>query len=905
MGGKTGTATSQVTIPPEIMARYNAVNARAEEAAGKPFQEYGGQFVAPLTSTQQGAVSGVNAAQGMYQPYGTEAYQRTQEAMGGADPLNQAASGQYNAAYGQGQNYLGASNRQAELAYDQGQNYLGAGTTAAYQASNAGQNALNEATVGTRGSLGAAQAALAAGQPYQQMATQLGLAGAQNINAGPLGGEQINQYMSPYMQSVVAGTLAPLRQQQQQEQSALIGDQIRAGAFGGDRGRVAQANLARQQEMATGQTLAGLLQGGYGQALQTAQQQQGLGLSAAQANRAAQQQAASQMAALGQQGYGQQMGLAQQQAALAQQIGALGQQNYAQSMGLSQQLQGLGAQGYQQRMGLSQQLQGLGAQGYQQGMGLGQANAALGQQIYGQRMGAGTQLGQLGSQAQQNELAARQAQMGMGTAEQQTAQAQNQALYNQFLQKQGYDFQTAQFLANIAMGTGALSGQTTTQVSPVSFFGSDRRLKEDIQVVGKTFDGQKIYKFRYKGDPKTQIGLMADDVERHHPESVRHNAIGGKYSAVDYDGATKEAAHKGRFAHGGLAPSSEGGAVSPQHAGLGYEYGGGVYDPSSMAAILQMQKAMFPYAAEGASRTGGGSGPHGMGLMPVNVKPLEAAKIASPPESELHAAANAAKDIEGLVDTGEKAYDKYNEYQSDKAVKGANELGEDAFRRVADWLNTQTQEETYAGGGLVPRHHYAVGGLPYSQAEDEYVPEDETKPKTPESLKAAGQIGDGKNTFGKTLDDVKGIASLAKMFMAHGGLAGRHGYQTDGRVGGLYNPNAVPEADTDEDRANREAELQRELGAEETRNRAFNFALQQEGKGPTPEEGSVYGINPKYHSDVDLNTLTSEGAKDIYRTQYWNAIDGDRLAAIDPGLSHAVFDTAIMAGPGRAKKLLE
>ena len=39
-GGKGGTTTTQkMEIPPEVMARYNAVNARAETVAQTPYQK--------------------------------------------------------------------------------------------------------------------------------------------------------------------------------------------------------------------------------------------------------------------------------------------------------------------------------------------------------------------------------------------------------------------------------------------------------------------------------------------------------------------------------------------------------------------------------------------------------------------------------------------------------------------------------------------------------------------------------------------------------------------------------------------------------------------------------------------------------------------------------------------------
>ena len=92
-----------------------------------------------------------------------------------------------------------------------------------------------------------------------------------------------------------------------------------------------------------------------------------------------------------------------------------------------------------------------------------------------------TQAQNVAGQQQSADLAARQAdlarQAGVGQAElqagtvqQQTDQAGKTALYDQFQQQRAYPFQTAQFLANIAEGTGALSGSTTTSTQPASFF---------------------------------------------------------------------------------------------------------------------------------------------------------------------------------------------------------------------------------------------------------------------------------------------------------------------------------------------------------------------------------------------------------------------------------------------------
>lgn len=65
---------------------------------------------------------------------------------------------------------------------------------------------------------------------------------------------------------------------------------------------------------------------------------------------------------------------------------------------------------------------------------------------------------------------------------------------------------------------------------------SDERAKEDIKPVGELYDGQQVYSYRYKGDPTTQIGLMAQEVEEAAPEAV--GEMGGGFKGVRYDLAT-------------------------------------------------------------------------------------------------------------------------------------------------------------------------------------------------------------------------------------------------------------------------------------------------------------------------------------------------------------------------------
>jgi hypothetical protein len=70
------------------------------------------------------------------------------------------------------------------------------------------------------------------------------------------------------------------------------------------------------------------------------------------------------------------------------------------------------------------------------------------------------------------------------------------------------------------------------------FVGSDRRLKEDDQVVGLLGD-LPIHSFRYKGDAQKRIGFMADEVEKIDPGAVVDTTSG--YKAVNYGRAAQSA----------------------------------------------------------------------------------------------------------------------------------------------------------------------------------------------------------------------------------------------------------------------------------------------------------------------------------------------------------------------------
>jgi len=150
--------------------------------------------------------------------------------------------------------------------------------------------------------------------------------------------------------------------------------------------------------------------------------------------------------------------------------------------------------------------------------------------------------------------------MQVGNTQQQQNQAQLNVPYSNYLAAQQYPFMTEQML-NSAIGTGAQAlpaGSTTTKSAPdnsgwstlgsvagaAMMMMSDKRAKKDIEEIGKLKDGQKIFRFRYRDDPTgaVHVGLIAQDVEKHHPEAVV--PFGGR-KYVDHDRATAFSAAMG------------------------------------------------------------------------------------------------------------------------------------------------------------------------------------------------------------------------------------------------------------------------------------------------------------------------------------------------------------------------
>jgi len=283
--------------------------------------------------------------------------------------------------------------------------------------------------------------------PMQASMMSVQAPGLQNFQMGPA--QQVrtgsftqpgtaDAYMSPYMQNVVdiqkreAGRQSDILRNQQQAQA------VQAGAFGGSRQGIVEAE--RQRNL--GQQMNDIQAQGSQAAYQQAQQQ----FNAEQQARLAAQQA------------NQQAGLTTGQANLN---ALLGVQNLGATQGLAAQT--ANQQAYQNAQQLAEQSRQYGA-----GLGLQGLQTAL--------TGAG-QLANIGQQqfAQNQDVINLQNTLG----QQQTAQQQNilSQQYQDFLNQQKYPYQQLEFMSNILRGTpmgtvSTLYGQQPSAVSQLAGLGT-------------------------------------------------------------------------------------------------------------------------------------------------------------------------------------------------------------------------------------------------------------------------------------------------------------------------------------------------------------------------------------------------------------------------------------------------
>ena len=63
-----------------------------------------------------------------------------------------------------------------------------------------------------------------------------------------------------------------------------------------------------------------------------------------------------------------------------------------------------------------------------------------------------------------------------------------------------------------------------------------------------------------------------------------------------------------------------------------------------------------------------------------------------------------------------------------------------------------------------------------------------------------------------------------------------------------------------------------------------------------------FGIAKRFYPDVDIKNLTKEGAKEIYKKDYW---DKNKVDELDEQLKHIFFDMCVNQGRGTAVKILQ
>ena len=367
MADNTTTATQTVRLAPFQEQFLGDIFSSASALTGDGSQmPYSAQQRAGLSTGQQDAITATNQGIGSFQPY-----------------LDQGGQ-----AIGQGIGAVGSG--------------LGAIGSALGQ--------LPEAQQGFRDQQQAMLNAQALGQAGTQQAQ--GMTAGADYNFDP---NSYQDFMNPFMNDVIQQQYQDIQRQGDIQKQGANAQAVGAGAFGGSRQGIQQAEINRNvldQQARTGSQLRS----------QGFQQAQGL------AQQAASQQAQQQLAQAGQFG---------------QQAGQLGQQGMQ------------GAQGY------GQTAAGLGNLAQLTGQ-LGQSTGALGQTV-GQLGQATAGLGQMGQQMGVQDV---NSLLGIGGLQQQDAQQDLDVARANSLAQQNLPYQQVGFMSDVFRGVPALQQTTSTSTAP-------------------------------------------------------------------------------------------------------------------------------------------------------------------------------------------------------------------------------------------------------------------------------------------------------------------------------------------------------------------------------------------------------------------------------------------------------
>jgi|TARA_R110002126_G_scaffold142410_2_gene288000 hypothetical protein len=367
MADNTSTSTQTVRLAPFQEQFLGDIFSSASALTGDGSQmPYSAQQRAGLSTGQQDAITATNQGIGSFQPY-----------------LDQGGQ-----AIGQGIGAVGSG--------------LGAIGSALGQ--------LPEAQQGYRDQQQAMLNAQALGQAGTQQAQ--GMTAGADYNFDP---NSYQDFMNPFMNDVIQQQYQDIQRQGDIQKQGANAQAVGAGAFGGSRQGIQQAEINRNvldQQARTGSQLRS----------QGFQQAQGL------AQQAASQQAQQQLAQAGQFG---------------QQAGQLGQQGMQ------------GAQGY------GQTAAGLGNLAQLTGQ-LGQSTGALGQTV-GQLGQATAGLGQMGQQMGVQDV---NSLLGIGGLQQQDAQQDLDVARANSLAQQNLPYQQVGFMSDVFRGVPALQQTTSTSTAP-------------------------------------------------------------------------------------------------------------------------------------------------------------------------------------------------------------------------------------------------------------------------------------------------------------------------------------------------------------------------------------------------------------------------------------------------------
>jgi hypothetical protein len=440
MGQKNSTQTVRSDVDPWTRDKRGEVYNQAQEAFSQPYQSYGGERVAGFNQDQQNAFQGVRDIGANGVGFGQ---------LGQAGDLARQAG-----AYNPNQVSAGPRSGIREV-----------GLTPEMQAQAAALSRGDVRDVSAQQVTGQGVDQAGALSTMQQFQQAQGRSGVGNVTAGSFLDGNIQAYMNPYTDQVVnaqAADVDRMRQMQQQQNAAAMS---KAGAFGGTRHGLVEAETNRAALEVGGRqsaelrargfdTASGILAGDQNRAMQAGMSNQGADLSVA--GMGAQigsqfglaDQDAVNRARLANQGANLQAGMANQ--GMDFNVGNLNTQNQQQA-NMANAAMGFQAQLANQGMDLAYSQQGMQAQLANQGAGL-TANQ--------QRMGAAGLLGQFGAQEQDMAYRNANALNIAGTQQQQNQQMRNDADYQEFMRQQNWGRENAAGLAGIFQGMPY--GTTTT-----------------------------------------------------------------------------------------------------------------------------------------------------------------------------------------------------------------------------------------------------------------------------------------------------------------------------------------------------------------------------------------------------------------------------------------------------------